>query len=743
LGSQYNDGNRKGGERVRAERANQLPAPDERAIKTQLARILGSPSFSKSERLKTFLTFVVTESLRGEGDSLKESVLARELYGKGQDFDTAADPAVRIDARRLRDKLREYYSEFGSDPVLVSVPKGTYSPVFEWNPDTPHSVVAQMPLRLDPRPVSKPSTYQRKRYFVGAGICALGLAGASMWLMRSGQPGPAPVLMPLTALPGSEGPPSFSPDGQLVAFDWTGTGKPATSHIYVKEVHGEALRQLTEGTGEHNPAWSPDGSRIAFTRRQGVYIISQIGGAEQQISDTGTHVGWTQDSKSLLIRALTGPQKPFGIFQVSLETRTRRQITQPTRGIGDTVFSVSPDGKTLAFARYGIPGVGDIFVVPISGGEPRRLTNWSAGGMSVAWTPDGRDVVYTVTEPQGGRIWRIPWKTGRPERGTPLTSQTGDAVSVSVAPPLANRLTRLAYQVRYADIGLRLVDLTAVSDGVFTSVEHLADSTRVQTVARFSPDASRVIFASNRSGIKEVWVSNRDGSDLRQLTSFNGPNTLPGDWSPDGRMLLIQASVNGNSDSDVYTIPAIGGNPQRMTTDPNFHMAPSWSADGKWIYFGATPDPASHDEHRSQIWRMPAEGGKATQITHDGGFFPQESLDGKFLYYLDRPRNSAFDPGNIMRIRVAGGAPATVLEGKPGELWSLTQKGIFFVTRDRADTINLLPLEDGATARPVGTLPFRISGYGGSMTVSKDGRWLITNETNRLDTDLMLIENFK
>src|SRR6266568_4684580 len=95
-------------------------APNERAVKAQLERILASRSFSKSERLSGFLSFVVEETLRGGGDGLKESVLARELYGKGPDFDTAADPAVRIDARRLRDKLREYYSEFGSDPVLVS-----------------------------------------------------------------------------------------------------------------------------------------------------------------------------------------------------------------------------------------------------------------------------------------------------------------------------------------------------------------------------------------------------------------------------------------------------------------------------------------------------------------------------------------------------------------------------------------------------------------------------------------------
>ena len=83
--------------------------------------------------------------------------------------------------------------------------------------------------------------------------------------------------------------------------------------------------------------------------------------------------------------------------------------------------------------------------------------------MSVAWTPDGREVVYSVHEPQGGRIWRIAWNAKTPGRGTPLAGQTGDANFVSISRPGSNRPVRLAYQVENLDIGMRLVDLTAVS----------------------------------------------------------------------------------------------------------------------------------------------------------------------------------------------------------------------------------------------------------------------------------------
>ena len=88
------------------------PAPSRRdalpasAVRAELAHILASDLFSRSERLSAFLKFVVEQTLDGHGHQLKEQVLATEVYGKGTDFGTAADPIVRVDARRLRDKLR-------------------------------------------------------------------------------------------------------------------------------------------------------------------------------------------------------------------------------------------------------------------------------------------------------------------------------------------------------------------------------------------------------------------------------------------------------------------------------------------------------------------------------------------------------------------------------------------------------------------------------------------------------------
>jgi hypothetical protein len=106
-------------------------------VRSQLDKVLASELFSRSERLSGFLRFVVEETLNGRGETLKEPVLAHELYGKEADFDGATNPIVRVDARRLRDKLREYYADQTGDPVVIALPKGSYVPTFDRAADTP------------------------------------------------------------------------------------------------------------------------------------------------------------------------------------------------------------------------------------------------------------------------------------------------------------------------------------------------------------------------------------------------------------------------------------------------------------------------------------------------------------------------------------------------------------------------------------------------------------------------------
>jgi TolB-like protein/predicted Zn-dependent protease len=109
--------------------------PDQAAIREQLERILLSGPFHQSHRRQRFLEYVVNETLAGRGERLKGYNVALEVFDRPQTFDPILDPIVRIEATRLREKLREYYGAEGQgDPIWIDLPKGTYTPQIEFRP---------------------------------------------------------------------------------------------------------------------------------------------------------------------------------------------------------------------------------------------------------------------------------------------------------------------------------------------------------------------------------------------------------------------------------------------------------------------------------------------------------------------------------------------------------------------------------------------------------------------------------
>ena len=708
-------------------------------VLAQLERILASEVFSRSQQLRRFLTFIVQQRLAGQGDSLKESVLAHELYGKGTDFDCGTDPVVRVDARRLRDKLREYY-EGRSDPVVISLPKGSYVPVFEANAASPTPTAPRLVLPWPPQTLSVPNL-RRTRIAVGAlAVVALAIAAALAWRALLLPVGAPAQLFPLASYPGVEGAPALSPDGNLVAFAWSGHAAAGPTDIYVKAVENESLRRLTETPeSETSPAWSPDGDRIAFVRNgHGVFTMSQLGGAERQVSDTGNQVAWAGDSKSVLIRDGERNHGPFGIYQVFLDTLERRRLTQAPVGDGDYRFEVSPDGSTLAFIRYEKRGVADVYVVPMGGGDPRRLSNWSTTMYGLSWTPDGREIVYDVDEPPASRLWRVQANGATPARGSPIADLPAGARYPSISRPAAGHPGRLAFQTINRDVDLYLTDLDARLVNDRLESRPFCNSTRIEGSARFSPDGSRIAFASLRSGSSEIWVAGRDGSGLQQVTTLGAVGVLVGGWSPDGRTIAFEAAVAGNT--DVYLVGSDGGRLHRLTAEPSIDGIPSWSGDGRWIYFASTRAGAVAD-----IWRIAPSGGPATRLTRNGGFEPRASLDGRYLFYLDRaPAGLATgSTARLMRLPLDGGEPEPVVSGLRPFLWSVTDTGIAFVTREPDfDAIDVYFSSDQRVAR-VGRLGFRLPGIYTHMTVSRDGRWALATNMVRFDADLMRLDNFR
>jgi Tol biopolymer transport system component len=184
---------------------------------------------------------------------------------------------------------------------------------------------------------------------------------------------------PLTNYVGSEICPSFSPDGERVAFAWNGQ-KQDNFDIYVKQIGDGALLRLTSDPKQDvSPTWSPDGRMIAFLRLNSndnaeVLLIPSVaaGTARSLASVTAPltvyprsrFIAWSPDSKWLVVSDGPSYGGVMGLFLLSVETGEKRRITLPPNEYDDVDPSFSLDMKHLAFARYA--GAGGAWGNPVT-----------------------------------------------------------------------------------------------------------------------------------------------------------------------------------------------------------------------------------------------------------------------------------------------------------------------------------------------------------------------------------------
>jgi Tol biopolymer transport system component len=244
-----------------------------------------------------------------------------------------------------------------------------------------------------------------------------------------------------------------------------------------------------------------------------------------------------------------------------------------------------------------------------------------------------------------------------------------------------------------------------------------------------SPDGQKIAFRSNRSGSFEIWTCDSKGSNPIQLTSLGAPNTGTPRWSPDGQRIAFDSRKEGHS--DIYVINAEGGSPRRLTTEPFENNVPNWSRDGRWIYF------ASNRSGTGQIWKMPTEGGQAVQVTKQGGFAAFESTDAKFLYYVKTAT------GPIWRMPVEGGEEALILDRQIAwSHWRIMETGVLFL--DAGAMPPEIDFFDVVTHRlnQIATVD-RERGIWGGFAASPDGRRILFTRVDQIDSEIMLVENFR
>jgi Tol biopolymer transport system component len=584
-------------------------------------------------------------------------------------------------------------------------------------------------------PVAKP----RFRLMLAAATVTLLVAAAAAWffLRPASKPLPPMQSVPLTSYTGSQGHPSFSPDGSQVAFEWTGE-KGDHLDIYVKLVEGGTPLRLTANPEPAaSPAWSPDGRQIAFLRAGGVYSISPLGGPERKL--TGAPVAslaWMPDGQSLLVSSAKSPREPHSILELSLRTGEMRPVTSPpppaNPGDGDYGPAVSPDGRTLAFLRW-LGAEGDIYLQPLAGGPARRLTKRSQQLGGLVWASN-REILFYSTAGVSGSMWRM-MVDGSSEQ-QPVAGVLDGAREPAISHP-PNGPVRLAYTRFVGDSNIWCMAIAPDAHGGVRAVRQPASiiaSTRTDVSPRFSPDGKRIVFASDRDGYLEIWVAASDGSGPAQLTTLKSSRSGSPRWSPDGTEIVFDSLASGSS--DIWMVGSEGGPPRQLTTEPSIDARPSFSRDGRWIYFRSDRSGAQ------QIWKMPSAAPfrPAVQLTQNGGFDADEAPDGKLLYYT-RPQ------GGLWNMPVEGGEGTLVLEQVKSGLWSLAENGIYYLDIAARSPEGATPLMwlSSATHKlvQVGAVRKPIVAFTPGLSVTSDGRRIAWAQIDREESELMLIDNFR
>jgi Tol biopolymer transport system component/DNA-binding winged helix-turn-helix (wHTH) protein len=649
-------------------------------------------------------------------------VVTREELQKRLWPDTFVD--VERNLNTAVNKIREVLGDSAESPRFVeTLPRRGYRFIAELEIQGPSSC-----------PVVEATTLRNPRQFgfwwkivTGAlGISLLLVAGLLLFRAQRRPklpPRQAWNAVPFTALPGLAQNPAFSPDGSRIAFAWIAAAGQGAD-LFVKALGSETLLRLTRhpAVGLY-PVWSPDGTEIAFERGDGtdvgIYVVPALGGPERLLRSTRlfSTISWSPDGKWIAFADMMPGENQRRVYLLSLETHSTTRIPQDPTCSGQDSPVFSHNGRYLAYwcHRNGYSAVP--FLLELAGGTPKIVSSSLVVPNGLTWSADDAKLIFSNFKSESlSELTAVSIVDGSTEllglQGiSPVVSPVGDKLAYSLSTGHSSLWRRDLLQRKASPI-------------------ELTRSSRPQYDAQYSPDGRHIAFASERSGVQSVWISDEDGNNVIQISDPEIASGSP-QWSPDGKKIVFDSWAG-----DIYIADLSERKPRRVPTNISFKYRPSLSHDGNWIYF------VSGVLGKEGVYRCPAAGGNATVISTDiYGLNPKEAFDGKTLYFA-----SAVDArweASIKRASLSG-QPDTESEVDPSlhvrsaEHWVLSATGIYFVPTDAPRSVRFFEF---ATSR-ARTLFEADNFLDSGLSLSPGGRWILYSQSSDPAGDIMLVSNF-
>jgi len=644
-------------------------------VRAQLDRILASAIFVDADRARSFLGFIVERALRGRTGEIKESVIAVEVLGRHPSFDSKSDPIVRVEAGRLRDRLRDYYEGEGeADDVLISIPKGGYVP--EFSERQPVKAIRKIDvLRLS-------------------------------------------ILPPKNAIFDSF---AISPDGRKLAFTAVVNGRlmlwiRALDSLETKPLHGTDFALF--------PFWSPDSRSIGFFTPSKLKTIPVAGGPSHDVADAvlGRGGAWNHDG------VIVFSPRPVGILhQVSAAGGTPKPVTSLDVSRAEVAHGFPhflPDGcHFLYLAASCHPGESSIRVgsldstaskvlfgadtsaiyAPALGGHSASLLfvshgslmaqpfdsqslelkrepdivvpevkyrRWNQAGISVS--NDGI-LLYQAGNNQSHQF-------GWLDRQGALVSVVGPRNDFASDPYSSFNLSpderRVAIH-RHNDPDtarptIWVIDLSR--DGALSRFSD-AGSAVPEFCPVWSPDGFELLFSRGDDRGMRLLRQAISGGTAKCVLDTEGPK-FPTDWSSDGRFVAYNSQVPDYQYQHTWIVsPAVGNSLeaprpflQHSHSEGSARFSPTDAGEApRWMAY------TSDETGRHEIYIRDFPGGTHKwQISNQGGLLPQWRRDGRELFYL-APDGAlmavAVNPGSVLEFGTPQRLFVTGLQLRLYDIW--------------------------------------------------------------------------